>query len=604
MNNIFDLVVIGGGHAGVEAVLAGKRMGHNVALITLDKNKTGRMSCNPAIGGIGKTHLAKEIDALGGFMAEATDISGIQFRTLNKKKGPAVQATRAQTDKDLYEKTIQRKLQKEQIEIYEDEIIDFEEKKGEIVAAIGKIQKYKAKAFVLTTGTFLNGAILIGNDKREGGRIDEKKASGLEKFFEKKELMLGRLKTGTPPRLSKESINFKDLEEQPGDEDFCYMSFLEEKNQHPKQVSCFITKTNKTTHEIIRKNINKSAMYSGLISGVGPRYCPSIEDKIMRFSSKESHQIFVEPEGLKSNRIYPNGISTSLPGEVQEEYIRSIKGFEKAEILQQGYAVEYDYIDPRNLNKTLRLKCLKNLFLAGQINGTTGYEEAGAQGMVAGVNASLLIQRKKEWVPQRQKSYMGVLVDDLTRFGVSEPYRMFTSRAEHRLVLRQDNADERMFEDGKRMGLISQEREEAFLEKQREKKENLDSLNRTKIKLENKTKTAHDLCKRNDYTLEEVKGMLPKTNKRFSETYFDIRYSGYVEKQRRELEKMRSLEEYDLGLIFDYSEVIGLSGEARERLNKTKPKNLLEASGLEGITPATLNVLTIHLKKIDAIRAG
>ena len=604
MNNIFDLIVIGGGHAGVEAVLAGKRMGHNVALITLDKNKTGRMSCNPAIGGIGKTHLAKEIDALGGFMAEATDISGIQFRTLNRKKGPAVQATRAQTDKDLYEKTIQRKLQKEQIEVYEDEVIDFEEKKGEIVAAIGKKQKYKARAFVLTTGTFLNGAILIGNDKREGGRIDEKKASGLEKFFEKKELMLGRLKTGTPPRLSKESINFKDLEEQPGDEDLCFMSFLEEKNQHPKQVPCFITKTNKITHEIIRKNINKSAMYSGLISGVGPRYCPSIEDKIMRFSSKESHQIFVEPEGLKSNWIYPNGISTSLPVEVQEEYIRSIKGFENAEILQQGYAVEYDYIDPRNLNKTLRLKCLKNLFLAGQINGTTGYEEAGAQGMVAGINASLLIQDKKEWVPQRQKSYMGVLVDDLTRFGVSEPYRMFTSRAEHRLILRQDNADARMFDDGKRMGLINQEREEVFLEKQREKKENLVSLNSTKIKLENKTKTAHDLCKRNDYTLEEVKDMLPKTNKRFSETYYDIRYSGYVEKQKRELEKMRGLEEYDLGLIFDYSEVIGLSGEARERLNKTKPKNLLEASGLEGITPATLNVLTIHLKKIDAIRAS
>ena len=604
MNNIFDLIVIGGGHAGVEAVLAGKRMGHNVALITLDKNKTGRMSCNPAIGGIGKTHLAKEIDALGGFMAEATDISGIQFRMLNRKKGTAVQATRALTDKDLYEKTIQRKLQKEQIEVYEDEVIDFEEKKGEIVAAIGKKQKYKARAFVLTTGTFLNGAILIGNDKREGGRIDEKKASGLEKFFEKKELMLGRLKTGTPPRLSKESINFKDLEEQPGDEDLSFMSFLEEKNQHPKQVPCFITKTNKITHEIIRKNINKSAMYSGLISGVGPRYCPSIEDKIMRFSSKESHQIFVEPEGLKSNWIYPNGISTSLPVEVQEEYIRSIKGFENAEILQHGYAVEYDYIDPRNLNKTLRLKCLKNLFLAGQINGTTGYEEAGAQGMVAGINASLLIQDKKEWVPQRQKSYMGVLVDDLTRFGVSEPYRMFTSRAEHRLILRQDNADARMFDDGKRMGLINQEREEIFLEKQREKKENFVSLNRTKIKLENKTKTAHDLCKRNDYTLEEVKDMLPKTNKRFSETYYDIRYSGYVEKQKRELEKMRGLEEYDLGLIFDYSEVIGLSGEARERLNKTKPKNLLEASGLEGITPATLNVLTIHLKKIDAIRAS
>ena len=602
MNNIFDLVVIGGGHAGVEAVLAGKRMGLSVALITLDKEKTGRMSCNPAIGGIGKTHLAKEIDALGGFMAEATDLSGIQFRTLNRKKGPAVQATRAQTDKDLYEKTIQKKLLEEKIDTFEDEVLDFEEKKGEIIAAIGKNQKYSAKAFVLTTGTFLNGAILIGKEKKEGGRIDEKKATGLEKFFEKKELILGRLKTGTPPRLSKESINFSALEEQPGDRSVCYMSFLEEKNQHPQQTSCFITKTNKTTHDIIRKNINKSAMYSGLISGVGPRYCPSIEDKIMRFSSKESHQIFVEPEGLKSNWIYPNGISTSLPAEVQEEYVRSIEGFEKAVILQQGYAVEYDYIDPRNLSKTLRLKCLKNLFLAGQINGTTGYEEAGAQGMVAGVNASLLVKGAKEWVPQRQKSYMGVLVDDLTRLGVSEPYRMFTSRAEHRLVLRQDNADERMFEDGKRMGLISKEREEVFLEKQKDKKENLASLSKTKIRLGDNTKTAHDLCKRNDYTLEEIKGMLSKTNKRFTDTYYDIRYSGYVEKQKRELKKMKDLEEYGLGLIFDYAEVVGLSGEVTERLNKIKPKNLLEASGLEGITPAALNVLTIHLKKINAIR--
>ncbi len=604
MNSIFDLVVIGGGHAGVEAVLAGKRMGHNVALITLDKTKTGRMSCNPAIGGIGKTHLAKEIDALGGYMAEATDLSGIQFRTLNKKKGPAVQATRAQADKELYEKTIQAKLKKEQIDVFEDEVIDFEEKNGEVFAAVGKNKKYKAKAFVLTTGTFLNGAILIGNNKREGGRIDEKKASGLEKFFDKQNLMLGRLKTGTPPRLARETINFEVLEEQPGDQEVCYMSFLENKNQHPKQASCYITKTNKRTHDIIKKNIKKSAMYSGLISGVGPRYCPSIEDKIMRFSSKDSHQIFVEPEGLESNWVYPNGISTSLPREVQEEYIRSIEGFESAEILQQGYAVEYDYIDPRNLEKTLRLKNLKNLFLAGQINGTTGYEEAGAQGIVAGINASLLVQKKAEWIPQRQNSYMGVLVDDLTRFGVSEPYRMFTSRAEHRLVLRQDNADERMFEAGKNMGLINKEREEVFLKKQKEKKQNLEQLRKTKIKLGDQIKTAHDLCKRNDFTMEDVKGTLEKTNKRFGETYYDIRYSGYVDKQRRELEKMRNLEEHDLGLIFDYAEVVGLSGEVKEKLNKTKPKNLLEASEVEGITPAALNVLAIHLKKIDAIRTS
>ena len=603
MKYIFDLIVIGGGHAGVEAALVAKRSGLHVALITLDKTKTGRMSCNPAIGGIGKSHLAKEIDALGGYMAEATDLAGIQFRTLNKKKGPAVQATRAQTDKNTYEKAIQKKLNKEEIEIFDDEIKDFGTNKAVIEKAISKNNEYEAKAFVLTTGTFLNGTILIGHTKQEGGRIDEKKSTGLEKFFEKQELKLGRLKTGTPPRLSSQTINYSLLEPQPGDESEAYMSFLGPKNKHPRQTSCHITQTNENTHKIIEENIKKSAMYSGLISGVGPRYCPSIEDKIVRFSEKKHHQIFVEPEGLETDWVYPNGVSTSLPKEVQEEYIRSIKGFEKAAILQYGYAVEYDYIDPRNLHKTLATKNNPNLFLAGQINGTTGYEEAGAQGIVAGINASLYVKNEAPWTPLRQNSYMGVLVDDLTRLGVSEPYRMFTSRAEHRLLLRQDNADERMYQTAKKLNIINKEREDIFLTKQNEKEKIKKKLQETKIMVSGAKKTTEELCKRNDFTEEEIKKITKQEGKNFTEVYFDIRYSGYIDKQQRELEKMKNLEEYSLGLVFDYKEVIGLSGELQERLNIKKPKNLFEASNIEGITPAALNVLSIHLKKIDALRA-
>ena len=603
MKYIFDLIVIGGGHAGVEAALVAKRSGLHVALITLDKTKTGRMSCNPAIGGIGKSHLAKEIDALGGYMAEATDLAGIQFRTLNKKKGPAVQATRAQTDKNTYEKAIQKKLSKEEIEIFDDEIKDFGTNKAVIEKAISKNNEYEAKAFVLTTGTFLNGTILIGHTKQEGGRIDEKKSTGLEKFFEKQELKLGRLKTGTPPRLSSQTINYSLLEPQPGDESEAYMSFLGPKNKHPRQTICHITQTNENTHKIIEENIKKSAMYSGLISGVGPRYCPSIEDKIVRFSEKKHHQIFVEPEGLETDWVYPNGVSTSLPKEVQEEYIRSIKGFEKAAILQYGYAVEYDYIDPRNLHKTLATKNNPNLFLAGQINGTTGYEEAGAQGIVAGINASLYVKNEAPWIPLRQNSYMGVLVDDLTRLGVSEPYRMFTSRAEHRLLLRQDNADERMYRTAKKLNIINKEREDIFLTKQKEKEEIKKKLQETKIMVSGVKKTTEELCKRNDFTEEEIKKITKQEGKNFTEVYFDIRYSGYIDKQQRELDKMKNLEEHSLGLVFDYKEVIGLSGELQERLNIEKPKNLLEASNIEGITPAALNVLSIHLKKIDALRA-
>ncbi len=603
MKYIFDLIVIGGGHAGVEAALVAKRMGLEVALITLDKTKIGRMSCNPAIGGIGKSHLTKEIDALGGYMAEATDISGIQFKTLNKKKGPAVQATRAQTDKNLYEKAIQEKLKKEKIHIYDDEIKDFHTEKNIVEKAVSEKNEYKAKAFVLTTGTFLNGSILIGHTKQEGGRIDEKKSTGLEKFFKKNKLQLGRLKTGTPPRLSSKTINYSLLETQPGEEKEIYMSFLGAKNKHPKQTNCHITQTNEHTHKIIQENIKKSAMYSGLISGVGPRYCPSIEDKIVRFAEKKHHQIFVEPEGLDSDWVYPNGISTSLPKEVQEEYIHSIKGFEDAKILQFGYAVEYDYIDPRNLQKTLATKKNPNLFLAGQINGTTGYEEAGAQGIVAGINACLYVRKEDAWTPQRQNSYMGVLVDDLTRLGVSEPYRMFTSRAEHRLLLRQDNADERMFETAKKLKTINKEREDVFLAKTNKKNEINKKLKKTKITISGTKKTAEDLCKRNDFTEEDIRELTKLKDPVFTEVYFDIRYSGYIDKQQRELNKMKNLEEYGLGLIFDYKEVVGLSGELQERLNKEKPQNLLEASLVEGITPAALNVLSIHLKKIDAIRA-
>ncbi len=443
---------------------------------------------------------------------------------------------------------------------------------------------------------------MIGSQKVDGGRIDEKKSTGLERYFLSKDVTLGRLKTGTPPRLSKKTINFRGLEEQPGENEL-YMSFLGQKNQHPQQTICHITRTNPETHKIINRDIKKSAMYSGLISGVGPRYCPSIEDKIVRFSEKKDHQIFLEPEGIDSDWMYPNGISTSLPKETQEEYVQSIKGFENAKILQYGYAVEYDYIDPRNMSKDLLFKKSDNLYLAGQINGTTGYEEAGAQGLIAGINASLNVLGKEKWVPQRSSSYLGVLVDDLTKFGVSEPYRMFTSRAEHRLLLRQENADERLFESAKKLNLLSEERIEAFHQKQRKKQRVLVSLRGNSINLTGKKVTLYDLCKRSDFSEQDVFKLNPDNTSEFTAVYYDAKYSGYVKKQEREIEKMKTLDDFSLGLIFDYQEVVGLSGELKEKLNYHKPQTLLDASKIEGITPAALNVITIHAKKIDAIRS-
>ena len=602
--NKYDVVVVGGGHAGLEAAYAVDRIGLSCALVTFNKESIGQMSCNPAIGGLGKSHIVREIDAMGGLMSRATDMSGIQYRTLNTRKGDAVQALRVQCDRKLYKKATQKIIKNTNIEVIEGEVKDLVEEGNKVKGVITNNNTVMGKKTILTTGTFLNGKMYAGEEVEIGGRSGDPSSIPLSKKLYQLNIPMGRLKTGTPPRIKLSSINTKEMEEQPGEKPTPWMSLYKRPKKHQKQLSCFITRTNKTTHKIIEQNTHLSAMYSGNIIGIGPRYCPSIEDKVNRFKNKEGHQIFIEPEGIDKDLVYPNGVSTSLPKKIQEDFIQSINGMKDAVITEYGYAVEYDFIDPRSIKPTLETKFLENFYLAGQINGTTGYEEAGAQGMVAGINASLLVQKKAEWIPQRQNSYMGVLVDDLTRFGVSEPYRMFTSRAEHRLVLRQDNADERMFEAGKYMGLINKEREEAFLKKQKEKKQNLELLRKTKIKLGDQIKTAHDLCKRNDFTMEDVKGKLEKTNKRFGETYYDIRYSGYVDKQRRELEKMRNLEEHDLGLIFDYAEVVGLSGEVKEKLNKTKPKNLLEASGVEGITPAALNVLAIHLKKIDAIRTS
>ena len=611
----FDLIVIGGGHAGVEASSAGARMGVKTLLISHKKDTIGQMSCNPAIGGIGKSHLAKEVDALGGLMAKATDLSAIHYRVLNATKGQAVRATRAQTDRQLYREAIQELLKAEEnLTILEDSVEDVVVESGAIKAVItSNTGEVKAKKVVLTTGTFLGGIMHTGLEQKPGGRIGDPPSNILAQKLRAMPFRVGRLKTGTPPRLDGETIDWSRLSEQPGDTPTPLMSYTGNKEDHQKQINCHITRTNTETHKIIRDSLDKSPLYSGVIGGVGPRYCPSIEDKVVRYAERSSHQIFVEPEGLNTNEIYPNGISTSLPPEAQLKMIRSITGFEETNITKQGYAIEYDFFDPRDLRHSLETKHIQGLYFAGQINGTTGYEEAAAQGLMAGINAALKIQNKKEWTPGRHEAYVGVLIDDLVTLGTKEPYRMFTSRAEYRLILREDNADMRLTKKGRELGLVDDKLWYKHLDKEKQSKDELRALKTRKIKPESKeaktleldtgetvaaTKTHHELLKRPAIKYHN----LPEHNETLTKNIIDeieaeIKYAGYVERQKTEITRLQKNENTKIPETLDYENVIGLSNEVRQKLMSAKPESLARASRLPGITPAAISLLMVHIKK-------
>jgi len=618
----FDVIVVGGGHAGTEAALAAARMGVKTLLLTHNVETLGQMSCNPAIGGIGKSHLVKEIDALGGAMASATDKAGIQFRILNSRKGPAVRATRAQADRVLYKAAIRYMLENQpNLWIFQqacdDLIVEQDQVRG-VVTQMGL--RFLGDNVVLTTGTFLGGLIHIGLQNYSGGRAGDPPANALSTRLREQPLRVSRLKTGTPPRIDGRTVDFSVMTEQPGDKPLPVMSFMGSVDEHPQQVSCWITHTNSRTHDIIRNNLDRSPMYSGVIEGIGPRYCPSIEDKIHRFADKDSHQVFLEPEGLTTHELYPNGISTSLPFDVQLELVRSMRGMENAHILRPGYAIEYDFFDPRDLKYSLETKVIGGLFFAGQINGTTGYEEAGAQGLLAGANAALRAQGKDSWCPRRDEAYLGVLVDDLITLGTQEPYRMFTSRAEYRLILREDNADLRLTEQGRQLGLVDDARWEAFclkreriiLEEQRLKSTWVrpGTVQGDAIAERFGTPLTHEYNLQSllsrpeiDYVgLMEVTGGVIEDAQVAEQVEIKTKYAGYIERQQDEIERLRSSESIRLPADLDYTAISGLSKEIQHKLSQGRPETLGQASRIPGVTPAAISLLMIHLKKRSAGR--